>query len=381
MPCLEWEINSSIFKKMKTKKQKKRLTGFNLGIIVFSVVFIVAGALKVQAGLSNNAAGWIWGGSEDPTIAGGMGVIDGNENGIGWISMNSANCDTNGDGQINSGDTPVGGCPTTGPVGDYGVTIPLTDGPVTGYAYSENMGAIDFSPSGTAPDGSAGGVQRSGNNLEGWARFVSIAQDSAAGNSGGWSGWIHMRGSNYGVSIDPVTGTLSGYASAGADELGYINFSGQNYSAHIAATPPPPPIAVVVPPAVPPVVIQPDITPSVQATPTDGIVKCGSTGQAMCNLCYLVKGLNDIVQYIMKIAIGVALLAIVIGGVMYVVSAGDPGMIQTAKTTMKNAVIGFIIILSAFVIINTTIQVIGGYPNLGIRIASWGQFECAAGHL
>jgi hypothetical protein len=119
-------------------------------------------------------------------------------------------------------------------------------------------------------------------------------------------------------------------------------------------------------------------------TDPGGIVQCGRTGQNMCTLCELIKGFHDIIIYIMKIAIGVALVAIAIGGVMYVVSAGDTGAIDTAKTTIKNALIGFVIIFAGYLIINTTILYLGsqtdanGNATFGFTITSWGNFECEA---
>ncbi|EKE19869.1 MAG: hypothetical protein ACD_8C00094G0013 [uncultured bacterium] len=114
------------------------------------------------------------------------------------------------------------------------------------------------------------------------------------------------------------------------------------------------------------------------------IITCG-TGREMCTLCDLISGMNTVIQYLMKISIGVALLAVTIGGVMYIVSAGDSGLIDQAKSTMKNAAIGFVVIFAGWLIINTTITYIGsrkdattGKPTFGMNITSWGEFDCAA---
>lgn len=119
-------------------------------------------------------------------------------------------------------------------------------------------------------------------------------------------------------------------------------------------------------------------------TNNTGIITCGRPGQEMCTLCDLIKGMNTIIQYLMKLAIGVALLAMSIGGVMYIVSAGDSDLIKQAKSTMKNAAIGFVIIFAAFLIIDTTINYIGAKKNaagastFGMNIVSWGKFDCNA---
>ena len=90
------------------------------------------------------------------------------------------------------------------------------------------------------------------------------------------------------------------------------------------------------------------------------------------------KHFYDIIDYIMKIAIGVALVGIAIGGVLYTISAGDSGAAEKAKTTIKNALIGFIIVFSAWLIVNTTISAIGARKDLGINVTGWGEFDCNA---
>jgi len=143
--------------------------------------------------------------------------------------------------------------PATGPGDyDYGVDIPPTGqtGQITGYAFSENIGAIDFNPHAGCPGSpkypgacdpypadpscspgscpTTDAMRNADNTVTGWARFTEIAQANAVGNSGGWTGWIKLAGPNYGVSVDPNTGNLSGYAWS--DELGTIKFAGDGAS-------------------------------------------------------------------------------------------------------------------------------------------------------
>lgn len=117
-----------------------------------------------------------------------------------------------------------------------------------------------------------------------------------------------------------------------------------------------------------------DIIPG-ETTDNSGIIKCGRPGQPMCKLCDLISGFNNIIQYLMKIAIGVALLAITIGGILYIISTGDSGLMEMAKSSIKNAAIGFALVLAAYLIVNTTIVYLGTEEDLGIN-ASWGTFNC-----
>ena len=249
---------------MKTKKQ--RLIKYGITVIVFCAIFVVASAVKVKAGTGDNTSGWLWGGSEDANIGGVRGdnnaacltypapaaCIDGNETGVYWISMNSSYCDTNDDEKSEG----ALGCPAAPTqMKDYGVKIPSNNGLVTGYAWSPNLGYIDFAPHsgcpglgkyagacdaypinpacnpGTCPATDA--IRNADNTITGWARIVDIAKDSAVGNSGGWAGWIKLSGkdqtgSSYGILVN-TDGTITKGQTTSygwSDELGWIDFSG-----------------------------------------------------------------------------------------------------------------------------------------------------------
>jgi len=195
-------------------------------IIVFSIIGI-GSVLFVKAGTGYNVSGWLWGGTTE----------DGSNKperstGLGWISTHNS-----GEGDL------------------YGLYIPSSDGSVSGYAWSENIGWIDFQPSGPYPTNPSYSAKREGNKLTGWARILSIKEANEIGNSGGWKGWIKLGGtaqdgSSYGVEVDPTTGKLSGYAWS--DELGWISFDRASTTpvnptptstptSTTTSTPPPPP--------------------------------------------------------------------------------------------------------------------------------------------
>ncbi len=207
-------------------KNSKFRSKFGIGrkfiftLALFVLCFAVANVVRIQAGEGDSGRGWLWGGSEDADLAPADGLANGNETMLYDISMNNVD----GGGSY-----------------DYGVNIPIGDGDVTGYAWSNTVGWIDFNPqdhcgsdyaaaSCSPPSGSAG-VFRSGNTLTGWARIVGIATESAVDNSGGWEGWIYVD--NVAINSD---NTLQGYgwhgealAPAGSNNyaygLGYVDFS------------------------------------------------------------------------------------------------------------------------------------------------------------
>jgi hypothetical protein len=224
---------------------KKKIT---FSVIIFLIFFTLGTAFKVRAGVSQSARGWLWGGSEDSQMGGKIGglnctqstdsqkCIDDNETMVDIIAMNGADSRTLS-------------------LNDFGVNIPNA-GSLTGYAYSNKVGWIDFGLNNcvqtslygacSAPPGKycavscvpdagtncGAGVVRNGNNLQGCARIVGIAQETVRDNSGGWQGWIRMEN----VQINPAEGTLSGYGWNGenndnpavvsnrANGLGFFDF-------------------------------------------------------------------------------------------------------------------------------------------------------------
>lgn len=150
----------------------------------FSVLFIFFIFNSTVNAAVGNTSGSAWGGTSS---------TDGAYRGIGSISLSG---------------------------GTYGVTIPSSNGSLSGYAWNNNYGWLDFS-----------GVNRSGNSLTGTANFLAIS--SNGGGIGGWNGNVSMSGSNYGVTISGTS--LSGYAWT--PELGWIDFSGVSFSPPPSNTP------------------------------------------------------------------------------------------------------------------------------------------------
>ena len=73
----------------------------------------------------------------------------------------------------------------------------------------------------------------------------------------------------------------------------------------------------------------------------------------------------------------IAITVIVAMGVLYIVSTGDTGLMQTAKSGMLAALIGFAIMLSAWLIVNVVLTTLadtskGLFPQL---VSSPGVFN------
>lgn len=112
------------------------------------------------------------------------------------------------------------------------------------------------------------------------------------------------------------------------------------------------------------------------ATPTSGWVDCGPVGDggkhvqakniswcaqapnyaANKDSCQSGRDVNTIVRTIIQVVIYVvgllAVVMIIIGGIMYSTSAGDPGKVKKAKDTIMYGIIGLVIAVLAFAIVN-----------------------------
>ncbi|MBQ6486427.1 hypothetical protein IJI76_01705 [Candidatus Saccharibacteria bacterium] len=76
------------------------------------------------------------------------------------------------------------------------------------------------------------------------------------------------------------------------------------------------------------------------------------------------NNLTGIIVTIINVIIGVigfvAVLMIILGGVQYTTSAGDPGKVKKAKDTILYGIVGLVIALLAFAIVNFVLGAIGG---------------------
>lgn len=108
-----------------------------------------------------------------------------------------------------------------------------------------------------------------------------------------------------------------------------------------------------------------------------GLVPCG-TADNPCTLCYLIKGVKGVINWGLNIMIVAAVLAIFISGIMYIISAGDQGMMETAKRFMRSALIGVAIFLLAWLIVQTVFWILG--VNLGNVVdgtgINWYEIQC-----
>jgi len=93
-----------------------------------------------------------------------------------------------------------------------------------------------------------------------------------------------------------------------------------------------------------------------------------------CTLCHLFVLFKRIVDFLtLNVLFPLAVLMIVVGGVMFLTAAGDPGRIGTAKKILTSVVIGLLIIFLAWLIVDTIIMFI---TESGSPFRNWSTINC-----
>jgi hypothetical protein len=91
-----------------------------------------------------------------------------------------------------------------------------------------------------------------------------------------------------------------------------------------------------------------------------GLVPCGGRGEPECGLEHLIGLGNNIITFLIGLATLVAVILLAIGGFKLVISQGNPGAMEDAKKRIWNVLIGFLIILLAWLVVETILTLLTG---------------------
>ena len=113
-----------------------------------------------------------------------------------------------------------------------------------------------------------------------------------------------------------------------------------------------------------------------------GLIPCGrscndpGTGRnecVDCTLCHLILMGQLIIEFLVKMAAIFAILALVGGGLVYVFAAGNQGTIEKAKTMIKYALLGFVVVFIAWAVISSILATMGYIDPIG---GEWYMMDC-----
>ncbi len=68
--------------------------------------------------------------------------------------------------------------------------------------------------------------------------------------------------------------------------------------------------------------------------------------------------------------IALTIILLIYSGIQWVTSEGDKQKIQAARSRLIYTIVGFLIIIASFVIINTIVRLLGGDPNFFLHTSN-----------
>ena len=99
-----------------------------------------------------------------------------------------------------------------------------------------------------------------------------------------------------------------------------------------------------------------------------GFVPCGQDPSCPCEIEDFFAMLGRIYTFlVLNIATPLAILALTIGGILILISAGNPKLLQTGKDIFRAAVIGLVLVFCSWLIIDL---ILGA---LGYNMGTWSQ--------
>ncbi len=110
-------------------------------------------------------------------------------------------------------------------------------------------------------------------------------------------------------------------------------------------------------------------------TASAALVPCGTSTTPPCNWCYLMQLIKNIIDLLMSIVFPLAAVMVVVGGIMILTAGGSAERVSKGRQIVTAAVIGILIALLSWLIIDTIIKVLGG--NWGsLKIGPWNKLSC-----
>lgn len=104
-----------------------------------------------------------------------------------------------------------------------------------------------------------------------------------------------------------------------------------------------------------------------------GLVPCSGY---KCTPCHFLVLVSNIINFMMRdITFPLAGLLFLIGGIMMVAAGASEDNYKKGKTIIVNTLIGVVIVLSAWAIVNTLIVTVGS-SAAGIKVENWWTVSC-----
>lgn len=91
----------------------------------------------------------------------------------------------------------------------------------------------------------------------------------------------------------------------------------------------------------------------------------------ICGWCELIQLGQNVIDFLIKISTVLAIAFIIYGGIMMMITSAKPEKLQASRSIIWSAVIGLVIVLTSWVILNTFFHLLTGELNW-----PWDQIQC-----
>jgi hypothetical protein len=112
-----------------------------------------------------------------------------------------------------------------------------------------------------------------------------------------------------------------------------------------------------------------------QAQAAGGLIPCGP-GKAPCTICHVFELIKNIINFlVIYVTAPLAGLLFLWGGIMMITSGGSEDKFKKGKTMFVNTVIGAVIVLASWAIVNTLITTLASNTS-GVNVVNWWVVNC-----
>jgi len=105
-----------------------------------------------------------------------------------------------------------------------------------------------------------------------------------------------------------------------------------------------------------------------------GLVPCGGPNEPSCQFCHVAQLLSNINTWLVQILSILLPIILVVGGLILVTSVGNVQRKGLVRKIIANAIVGFIIVVAAWFIVDFVLKALVTTPQLS---GPWNSIQCA----
>jgi len=103
-------------------------------------------------------------------------------------------------------------------------------------------------------------------------------------------------------------------------------------------------------------------------------VNCNQQGEGPCNTCDALKVSSNVIKLLTQFAISLSALMVAYGAILMMLSGSNEGLYSKGKKAIIWAVIGVVVALGGWIIVNTIINILA--PDTSFL--PWSEIQCTS---